>query len=176
MIAYYDTFATPAGPFSLAVNESNAVVATAFGGVERLRERCTCSTFESAPTKVAEARRQVEAYFSGKLKKFTLLLAPAGTTFQQEVWKELAKIPFGETRSYGQLASALNSGPRAVGGANGANPIALILPCHRVIGSNGKLTGFAFGNAIKQLLLEHEGILQPLQSAELFPAYSSSQR
>ena len=176
MTAYYETFPTPAGPFSLAVNEANAVVATAFGGLERLSERCTCSKFETNPTRTAEARRQVEAYFSGKLEIFTLPLAPSGTAFQQSVWSALAQIPFGETRSYGQLAKELESGPRAVGGANGANPIALIVPCHRVIGSNGKLTGFAFGNAIKQLLLEHEGIMKPVQSAELFPAYSSSQR
>ena len=90
-------------------------------------------------------------------------LAPCGTPFQQSVWTALQRIPFGETRSYGQLATELGNpgAARAVGRANATNPIALIVPCHRVIGSDGSLTGFAFGEDIKRRLLAHEGASRP---------------
>ena len=99
------------------------------------------------------------AYFAGKLRKFTLRLAPEGTPFQQKVWSALRRIPFGVTRSYGEIAAQLDNpkASRAVGRANGTNPICLIVPCHRVIGADGSLTGFAYGEKIKRRLLEHEG-------------------
>ena len=109
------------------------------------------------------AKEQLAAYFAGELRRFDLKLDLQGTEFQERVWSYLATIPYGETCSYGAIASALDSpgAARAVGAANGKNPVAIVLPCHRVIGSSGKLTGFAGGLAIKDKLLrleqEHAG-------------------
>jgi methylated-DNA-[protein]-cysteine S-methyltransferase len=104
------------------------------------------------------ARRQLDQYFAGKLRAFDLPLAPQGTAFQQRVWQALLAIPYGMTRSYGQQAAAIGSpqASRAVGLANGRNPISIIIPCHRVIGANGSLTGYGGGMERKQLLLELE--------------------
>lgn len=109
-------------------------------------------------TPFAEAEDQLTAYFAGELKEFTLELRMPGTPFQRSVWEQLKKIPYGETRSYGQLADALgNSGAsRAVGLANGKNPIGIIVPCHRVVGASGSLTGYGGGLARKQRLLDFE--------------------
>lgn len=106
-------------------------------------------------------RAQLDAYFAGRLTRFDLTLAPSGTDFQLRVWTWLASIPFGETRTYGQMATALDrpKAARAVGAANGANPLPIILPCHRVIGASGKLTGFGGGLPTKHFLLRHEGAL-----------------
>lgn len=105
-----------------------------------------------------EARRQLEAYFRGALRAFDLPLAPAGTPFQQKVWRALLTIPYGETRAYGQIAQAVGQpgAARAVGMANHANPIPLIIPCHRVIGADGRLTGYGGGLNVKKFLLELE--------------------
>ena len=105
------------------------------------------------------AARQLTEYFAGKRREFDLPLNPQGTEFQQRVWAELTQIPFGETRSYGQLAKRLgnSNASRAVGLANGRNPIAIIVPCHRVIGADGSLTGFGGGLDRKEWLLSHEG-------------------
>ncbi|MHB8102407.1 MAG: methylated-DNA--[protein]-cysteine S-methyltransferase [Methanosarcina sp.] len=105
-----------------------------------------------------EATRQLEAYFSGKLESFDLKLAPEGTEFQKSVWKTLCKIPYGETRTYKDIAASVGKPKayRAVGLANNRNPIAIIVPCHRVIGSNGKLTGYASGLDVKAFLLKLE--------------------
>jgi methylated-DNA-[protein]-cysteine S-methyltransferase len=104
------------------------------------------------------ARRELDAFFAGRLREFTIPLAPRGTPFQQRVWRALRAIPYGETRSYGQIAAAIGArdAVRAVGAANGANPIAIIVPCHRVIGANGSLTGFGGGLDRKRFLLELE--------------------
>ena len=106
----------------------------------------------------AEARRQMEAYFAGELTEFDLPLNMIGTEFQKTVWRELLNIPFGVTISYGELAERVgnSSASRAVGAANGRNPISIIVPCHRVIGSNGKLTGYGGGIERKEWLLAHE--------------------
>jgi methylated-DNA-[protein]-cysteine S-methyltransferase len=105
-----------------------------------------------------ETIRQLQAYFKGELEDFDLLLAPEGTPFQQKVWSELGKIPYGETISYGELARRIGNpnASRAVGLANGSNPIPIIIPCHRVIGSNGKLTGYGGGLPIKEKLIALE--------------------
>jgi methylated-DNA-[protein]-cysteine S-methyltransferase len=102
-----------------------------------------------------EAARQITAYFAGTLTEFDIPLDFRGTDFQKSVWTALLTIPFGETRSYGEIARAIGrpSASRAVGAANGRNPISIIAPCHRVIGSDGALTGFAGGLAAKELLL-----------------------
>ena len=109
-------------------------------------------------TLFAEAEEQLEAYFSGDLKEFTLELHLNGTPFQRTVWDQLREIPYGETRSYGELAAALGnpSASRAVGLANGRNPIGIIVPCHRVVGANGSLTGYGGGLDRKQRLLDFE--------------------
>jgi len=101
---------------------------------------------------------QLKAYFAGKLTDFEIPLAPAGTPFQQSVWRALLTIPYGQTTTYGAIAKQIDNPTaiRAVGAANGANPIPIIIPCHRVIGSNGKLTGFGGGLPTKELLLKLE--------------------
>jgi methylated-DNA-[protein]-cysteine S-methyltransferase len=106
-----------------------------------------------------ETERQLEEYFGGKRKAFTVKLDVVGTVFQRKVWDALLTIPFGETRSYGQIARQIGSpiAVRAVGAANGRNPVSIIAPCHRVIGSTGKLTGFAGGLDTKAQLLALEG-------------------
>ena len=106
-------------------------------------------------------RVQLDEYFSGARKEFDLPLAPQGTPFQTEVWHTLATIPYGETISYAQLAQRVGkpTAMRAVGAANGRNPLPIVLPCHRVIGADGSLTGFGGGLPTKQFLLELEGAL-----------------
>ena len=108
-------------------------------------------------------RTQLEEYFSGSRKEFDLPLAPAGTEFQKQVWHMLATIPYGQTISYAQLAQRVGkpTAMRAVGAANGRNPLPIVLPCHRVIGADGSLTGFGGGLATKQFLLQLEGALPP---------------
>ena len=112
------------------------------------------------PEAFREAAAQLEAYFEGDLKEFSLPLAPSGSPFQLAVWTELTKIPYGSTISYGDIALALGKrlvASRAVGLANGANPISVIVPCHRVIGSDGSLTGYGGGLERKEQLLRLEG-------------------
>jgi methylated-DNA-[protein]-cysteine S-methyltransferase len=113
---------------------------------------------ENNSRKLAEVQRQVTQYAEGKRRDFDLELAAEGPVFQQTVWTALRDIPFGQTTSYGALAKTIGSpgSARAVGAANGANPIGLIVPCHRVIGADGSLTGYAGGLPLKRKLLEHE--------------------
>jgi methylated-DNA-[protein]-cysteine S-methyltransferase len=134
------------------------------------------NTMESDATTnahIEQAIEQLTEYFAGKRKTFDLKLAPNGTPFQQDVWRELQKIPYGETRSYAQIANAIQrpSATRAVGAANGANPIPIIIPCHRVIGSNGKLTGFGGGIPMKRFLLDLECGIRPLTTGCVKCAY-----
>jgi methylated-DNA-[protein]-cysteine S-methyltransferase len=108
------------------------------------------------------AERQLQEYFDGSRRSFSLKLDPQGTPFQKSVWSALLTIPFGETRSYGELAKQIKipKASRAVGAANGKNPLSIIVPCHRVIGSDGRLVGFAGGLMVKEKLLAIEGIFQ----------------
>ncbi|MEO6873528.1 MAG: methylated-DNA--[protein]-cysteine S-methyltransferase [Opitutaceae bacterium] len=163
MRQFYDTFSTPTGDFSVAVDANGSVIATAFGGLPELRERFAADEVVHDPGRLADVRAEIAEYFAGKRTRFTLKLAPSGTPFQQSVWAALQRIPSGETRTYGQLATELGNpnASRAVGRANATNPIALVIPCHRVIGSDGSMTGFAFGEDIKHQLLVHEGALRP---------------
>jgi methylated-DNA-[protein]-cysteine S-methyltransferase len=112
----------------------------------------------------AEVARQLRAYFSRDLRRFDLPLQPEGTAFQLAVWRRLQEIPYGETVTYGELARRLGNpqGARAVGMANGSNPLPIVIPCHRVIASNGRLTGFGGGLEVKQMLLDIEKGLPPL--------------
>jgi methylated-DNA-[protein]-cysteine S-methyltransferase len=113
-----------------------------------------------------DAERQLAEYFAGKRKSFSLKLDMVGTKFQKDVWEALLSIPFGETRSYGQIAKQLGNplAVRAVGAANGRNPISIVVPCHRVIGSSGNLTGFAGGLDKKEHLLQLEATGTPAAS------------
>ncbi|MGB8952624.1 MAG: methylated-DNA--[protein]-cysteine S-methyltransferase [Candidatus Aminicenantales bacterium] len=110
------------------------------------------------PPVLKECIRQLDEYFKGKRKKFTVKLLLEGTDFQKKVWKELMKIPYGRTASYGEIARAVGrpKAARAVGGANHVNPIGIIVPCHRVIGSDGSLVGYGSGLGKKEWLLKHE--------------------
>jgi methylated-DNA-[protein]-cysteine S-methyltransferase len=105
-----------------------------------------------------ESKRQLQSYFAGELRQFNLPLDLCGTDFQLRVWRQLLKIPYGETRSYSEIAQAIQSpaAVRAVGAANGANPISIVVPCHRVIGSSGKLVGYGGGLPMKKRLLALE--------------------
>jgi methylated-DNA-[protein]-cysteine S-methyltransferase len=158
MTAYTTTFSTAFGPFSLAVSEIGAVLATAFGQLDALRDRFDATTTIDDAKRTRAARDQIAAYLAGKRAGFDLPLAPNGSAFQQHVWSALRAIPRGETRSYGDLAKKLRTAARAIGRANATNPICLIVPCHRVIGADGSLTGFAFGEDIKKRLLSLEGV------------------
>ncbi len=146
--------ATPIGPVTIET-DGEALTLLKFG--------VTGDTAMSAPKAsiAAEAASQLNAYFAGKLKRFDLPLRAAGTPFQQKVWRALRSVPFGETRSYGDIAREVDSAPRAVGGACGANPITIVVPCHRIIGSGGWIGGYtgAEGCATKQLLIKHETTL-----------------
>jgi methylated-DNA-[protein]-cysteine S-methyltransferase len=153
---HFTRFDTPMGAFSVAVDPAGAVAATVFGGEDALRARLRGATLVADPRRTAAARRQLEAWFGGRRREFSVELSPAGTPFQRRVWDALRKIPFGKTRSYGDVARIVGSSPRAVGRANATNPICLIVPCHRVIGSDGSLTGYAFGEDRKRRLLEFE--------------------
>lgn len=147
---------SPVGPLTL-VSDGAAIVGCSFSNSSSAEAR------EAEPGEdvvLRRATKQLAEYFSGERSSFDLPLAPRGTEFQQRVWKQLSAIPFGETRTYGEIARKLGNpnAMRAVGAANGANPIAIIVPCHRVIGADGSLTGFGGGMERKKYLL---GLEQP---------------
>ena len=123
------------------------------------------STEANIPEKLSFIATQLEYYFSGKRQSFDFDLAPAGTPFQLAVWKIIQDIPYGKTRSYGDIAHqiGLKNGARAVGLATGANPLLVVVPCHRVVGKNGQLTGYAGGIDRKKWLLRHEAANLPFQ-------------
>ncbi len=155
---------SPVGTLLLAANQAGALVVLHFlgddspeRGLEFLAKSGYQPELDAAP--LAEACRQLDDYFAGRLRQFELDLAPKGTPFQQTVWQNLLTIPYGTCTTYGAMAAALGNpnASRAVGLANGQNPIAIIIPCHRVIGSNGKLTGFGGGLPAKHKLLTIEG-------------------
>ena len=126
------------------------------------------------PERFAEARGQLDDYFAGRRKEFHLPLDLAGTTFQLLVWEALQRIPYGQTVTYGQLARGIGrpKAVRAVGAANGRNPVSIIVPCHRVIGSDGSLTGYAGGLDVKRALLDLEAgrSLWPISAGSSLPA------
>ncbi|WP_299986941.1 methylated-DNA--[protein]-cysteine S-methyltransferase [uncultured Pontibacter sp.] len=122
------------------------------------------------PACISDCVQQLEEYFAGERQDFDLVLAPAGTTFQKQVWQELQGIPHGKTTSYLAVSRAVSGEKaiRAVGAANGRNPICIVVPCHRVIGSDGSLTGYAGGLWRKEWLLRHEGALRTATQTSLF--------
>jgi methylated-DNA-[protein]-cysteine S-methyltransferase len=150
---------TPVGPLRLEADHDFVVGIHFRGALPRSGERSGSPAPDAVPAGVlAEAAHQLAAYFSGRLRTFDLPLAPGGTPFQQEVWAALQTIPYGQTWSYAELAGriARPSAVRAVGAANGRNPIPIVIPCHRVIGSSGKLVGFGGGLDVKRALLALE--------------------
>ncbi len=152
---YYTTFESPVGPLML-VGDSKGLRRVSFSSSKRSAPPGV--DWKLAKEPFAEVIRQLQAYFRGELKEFELPLAMEGTEFQLRVWNTLRTIPYGETITYAQLAERIGNpkAVRAVGLANGSNPIPIIVPCHRVIGSDGSLTGFGGGLATKKLLLELE--------------------
>ena len=154
-LIYYDQMPSPIGPLFL-VADDEGLREVRFEFEKRPHE--PLDGWVHSAQQLAQVRHQLEAYFSGERQAFDLLLKPQGTDFQQSVWQALTTIPYGTTASYGQISQQLDrpKASRAVGAANGRNPIPIIIPCHRVIGSNGSLTGFAGGLAAKQWLLGFE--------------------
>jgi methylated-DNA-[protein]-cysteine S-methyltransferase len=152
---YYTTFESPVGPLLLA-GDSNALRRVSFESSKHAAPPPTDWKQGKAP--FAEVIRQLQAYFRGELKVFDVPLAMEGTDFQLRVWNALRAITYGQTISYAQLAERIGNpnAVRAVGLANGSNPIPIIVPCHRVIGSDGSLTGFGGGLSTKKRLLELE--------------------
>lgn len=152
---YYAELPTMAGLLRI-VEENDAIVQIQF---EQEQKTAGDAALQDTPL-LLEAKRQLEEYFAGLRASFSLPLNPRGTAFQKKVWQQLEAIPYGQTRTYGQIAAAVGqpTASRAVGGANHNNPIAIVIPCHRVIGANGKLTGYAGGLDIKEKLLRLEGV------------------
>lgn len=147
---------TPVGEYVLALNDEGALT-----GLYRLDQKHLPpdeSLGELDPTAGADVVNQLDEYFAGQRRTFELHMAARGTTFQHAVWEALMEIPYGHTTTYGELAASLGrpTASRAVGGATGRNPVSIIVPCHRLVGSSGQLIGYAGGAETKQLLLDHE--------------------
>lgn len=166
---WYTQHDSPVGLLLLAADESGLRHIHFQAGPSPLRPG---EAWCVARTELDEARRQLDTYFAGQRREFSLTLAPRGTAFQLRVWEALRSIRYGSTLSYGELARRLGTpgASRAVGLANGRNPLPIVVPCHRVVGADGSLTGFGGGLAIKQSLLELEGVLGTSSAqGELFP-------
>ena len=148
---------SPIGELTI-VADDDAVVEIRFPGDSAIDDQDAIDVAADERPVLARAVAQLDEYFAGTRTSFDLPLAPAGTPFQQQAWSALTDIPFGETRTYGEQAAMLGdrNKSRAVGAANGKNPIPIVVPCHRVVGSNGHLTGFAGGLETKAWLLDHE--------------------
>ncbi|MCB9736625.1 MAG: methylated-DNA--[protein]-cysteine S-methyltransferase [Deltaproteobacteria bacterium] len=157
MTTWYAELESPLGTM-VAVKRPAGLAALRFVGQKH--DRPVEAGWERAPERFVAEREQLAAYFAGERATFDLgPLAPEGTAFQRRVWEALRAIPPGETRAYGELARALGlpaGAARAVGAANGRNPLSIIVPCHRVVGADGALTGYAGGLARKRWLLDHE--------------------
>ncbi|MEJ5062553.1 methylated-DNA--[protein]-cysteine S-methyltransferase [Erwinia sp. MYb375] len=158
MAFYYKMMHSPVGELKLVASEQGlAAILWENDDPKRVRFRPQLEDTQNAT--LQEAERQLREYFAGHRQQFSLPLDFIGTAFQKQVWAALVTIPFGETRSYGEIAQQIGNptAVRAVGAANGKNPLSIIAPCHRVIGANGKLTGFAGGLVTKAFLLRLEG-------------------
>lgn len=154
---YFTLFDSPVGELMLVANDKG--LSGLFFGKERKKLSASVKLEEDAKHPVLlKAQQQLSEYFAGKRREFDLPLAPAGTVFQLKAWKQLCKIPYGKTISYGEQAKRLGDAKkaRAVGMANNRNPIGIIVPCHRVVGASGDLTGFGGGLKAKEFLLNLE--------------------
>jgi methylated-DNA-[protein]-cysteine S-methyltransferase len=166
----YTTIDSPIGALLLVGEETpGGVILTSVSMSGQRNEPQPASHWQHAPEAFGRVTRQLEAYFAGELTVFDLDLAPRGTAFQQRVWKALDSIRYGTTITYGELAGYLGV-PRdriqALGAAIAANPLLIIRPCHRVIGADGSMRGYAGGTERKQQLLIHEGALQPMLTSD----------
>ena len=169
MNAYLDEIESPVGPVAFATNEGGALLGLwfrdgrypAYLAKELKREGFALSRDED---RTAAAREQLVEYFAGERRSFDLPVAHKGSDFQEAVWEELSRIPFGETRTYGQVAEAIGGTGNAVevGSACAANPVLLVVPCHRVVGADGSLKGYAGGMPLKARLLDFEAGRKPL--------------
>jgi methylated-DNA-[protein]-cysteine S-methyltransferase len=153
---WYTIMPSPFGPLCLATTPEGLMRVDFQQGDRPIR---VAPTWQENARLLADARQQLAEYFLGQRRDFTVRLAPPGTPFQRRVWQELQRIPYGTTVTYTELAQRLGQprAVRAVGHANGRNPIAILIPCHRVVGRDGRLRGYAAGLAFKQRLLLHEG-------------------
>lgn len=149
----WDELAAPWGPIVVSVDADGRLVGVDLTGTRPAAGR-------RHPARCAEARRQLEEYFAGERREFSLPLGLEGTPFRRRVWRGLAAIPYGSVLTYGELAARIGSpgAARAVGQANGANPIPIVLPCHRVVAANGRLGGFSSGTDVKRRLLDLENV------------------
>ena len=159
MAYYYKTMKSPVGELKLVASD-RGIAAILWENDPPTRVKLGALQEDQTHPVLLETQRQLEKYFAGTLDKFSLELDFKGTEFQKKVWGALLTIPFGETRSYGEIANQIGNpkAVRAVGAANGKNPLSIVAPCHRVIGANGKLTGFAGGLEAKACLLALEKI------------------
>jgi len=155
---FYSRMNSPAGPLLIGVSDSALVILEFDRGLPEAIDGHPV-TWEQSDLRTRDVRRQLEEYFAGERREFDLQLDLRGTIFRKRCWQELLRIPYGETRSYGEIARAVDcpSGFRAVGQANHFNPIAIIVPCHRVLASDRKLGGYGGGLNVKALLLKLEG-------------------
>lgn len=162
---YYTSFSSPLGTIWAAATEKGLCAIEMGCGFEQLQavlvRRITDPEFVAAPNRLQPYVEQLSAYFRGELREFAVPLDLWGTDFQKQVWQALCKIPYGETRTYRDIAAAVGNPKacRAVGNANGKNPIPIIVPCHRVVAAGGKLGGYSGGLDKKEFLLKLEGIL-----------------
>ncbi|MRG86818.1 methylated-DNA--[protein]-cysteine S-methyltransferase [Salinibacillus xinjiangensis] len=168
---YQKQIQTPVGPMTIIGNQDH-IYRIDYGTIDDLQAAyetwtnkhfTTVTIHQASPTELNHVEHQLNEYFNGERTLFDLSFQPLGTPFQAKVWKELYEIPFGETRTYKDLAIQIDKpkAVRAIGGAVNKNPLSIILPCHRVIGSNGKLVGYNGGLDKKQFLLQHENIATP---------------
>lgn len=164
MKAYLDTAETPAGPLTFALNEEGSLIRSHFeesNDHSDIEDELLADGYEffvQDSGRTAQLRGEISEYCAGERREFTVPLAASGTKWQKEVWEALTHIPFGETRSYAEIADAIGrpGAARAVGGANARNQLPLVVPCHRVISADGSLGGFNGGLHLKRKLLEHE--------------------
>ena len=159
---FRSVIATPVGPLQLSVDDDGVLLEILLPN--RRHAGTSQSGTSAARAGARAAARQLDEYFARKRRVFELPLDPRGSPFEVRVWRRLSEIPYGATTTYGAIAKefGLENGARAVGRANGLNPIPIVIPCHRVIGANGALVGFGGGLPLKQTLLELEGALLPL--------------
>lgn len=171
MTYFYKEMKSPIGLLKLVANKER-LAAILWENDDPKRVRLNPLEENRNHPTLLETERQLNDYFAGKLARFSAKLDFTGTAFQKKVWSALLTIPFGETRSYAQIARQIGrpTAVRAVGAANGKNPISIIAPCHRVIGSNGKLTGFAGGMRTKAFLLKLESKAEPFINRPTEPA------
>ena len=157
MTVFQTRIDSPVGPLLLAASDAGLHAIEFHASRHPVRRRVEWR--DGRHPLLDAARDQLQEYFDGRRRSFELPLAPAGTTFQRQVWLALGEIPYGATQTYSQLAARLGrpTATRAVGAANGRNPLPIVLPCHRVIGADGSLTGFGGGLPTKQYLLQLEG-------------------